>query len=68
MTDQDSCCASQFVASIGVSNVVSAFQAPIMIAGGITDVESISYAGAGFQAGIVAGGIILGGLVDRTLL
>jgi len=39
-----------------------------MIAGGITDVESISYAGAGFQAGIVAGGIILGGLVDRTLL
>jgi FLVCR family feline leukemia virus subgroup C receptor-related protein len=37
-----------------------------MIRGGVTGQFQIDLAGAGFELAIVAGGIILGGLVDRT--
>ena len=55
-----------FVASIGVSNVISAFVPEIMGAAGLDDQRTIDLAGAGFQAAIVLGGIVLGGYVDRT--
>ena len=55
-----------FVTSIGVSNVVSAFFDETLIQEGITDVAEIDLSGAGFQAAIVLGGILIGGYVDRT--
>ena len=55
-----------FVASIGVSNVVSAFVEDELRASGFVSQETIDLAGAGFQAAIVFGGIALGGYVDRT--
>lgn len=54
-----------FVASIAVTNVVSAFVDETLVRGGF-DQGSVDLAGAGFQAAIVVGGIILGGYVDRT--
>ena len=55
-----------FVASIGISNVVSAFVADELRASGFVEQGTIDLAGAGFQAAIVLGGIVLGGYVDRT--
>ena len=37
-----------------------------MTRGGVTDRLSVDLAGAGFEAAILIGGIILGGYVDRT--
>ena len=54
-----------FVASIGISNVVSAFVADELRASGFVE-QGVDLAGAGFQAAIVLGGIVLGGYVDRT--
>ena len=55
-----------FVASIGVSNVVSAFIKETLVSSGMDSQTTIDLAGAGFQAAIVLGGIVLGGYVDRT--
>ena len=55
-----------FVASIGISNVVSAFVDESLKGSGFTNQATIDLVGAGFQAAIVAGGIFLGGYVDRT--
>ena len=55
-----------FVVSIGVSNVLSAFIEETLLSSGVTAQETIDFAGAGFQAAIVLGGIVLGGYVDRT--
>lgn len=55
-----------FVASIGISNVVSAFVGDELRASGFVEQGTIDLAGAGFQAAIVGGGIVLGGYVDRT--
>lgn len=55
-----------FVASIGVSNVVSAFIEETLREAGFVSQGTIDVVGAGFQAAIVIGGIVLGGLVDRT--
>jgi MFS family permease len=45
---------------------LQAFIGEIMIRGGVTGQFEIDLAGAGFELAIVAGGILLGGLVDRT--
>eukprot|EP00238_Polyblepharides_amylifera_P007487 CAMPEP_0196591080 /NCGR_PEP_ID=MMETSP1081-20130531/68457_1 /TAXON_ID=36882 /ORGANISM="Pyramimonas amylifera, Strain CCMP720" /LENGTH=452 /DNA_ID=CAMNT_0041914341 /DNA_START=278 /DNA_END=1636 /DNA_ORIENTATION=+ len=55
-----------FVASIGVTNVVSAFTKETLNRGGLVDDRLIDFAGAGFQMAIVLGGIFVGGYVDRT--
>jgi FLVCR family feline leukemia virus subgroup C receptor-related protein len=55
-----------FVASIGVSNVVSNFVEDELQNAGFLDQNVIDVAGAGFQAAIVIGGIVLGGYVDRS--
>ncbi|KAL1530258.1 hypothetical protein AB1Y20_001173 [Prymnesium parvum] len=55
-----------FVGSIAVSNVVSAFVKDILVNSGMTSQSTIILAGAGFQAAIVIGGIVLGGYVDQT--
>jgi MFS family permease len=55
-----------FICSISITNVVGAFIDEVMERGGITDQFGIDLAGAGFELAIVAGGIILGGYVDRT--
>lgn len=57
---------ASFVASIGCTNVVSAFTAPALARAGLMDGMQIDLAGAGFQLAIVLGGIGLGGLVDRN--
>lgn len=55
-----------FICSISVTNVVGAFIDEVMKRGGVTGQFEIDLAGAGFEFAIVIGGIILGGLVDRT--
>ena len=45
---------------------MGAFVDEVMTRGGVTDRLSIDLAGAGFEAAILIGGIILGGYVDRT--
>merc|ERR1712070_1245339 len=55
-----------FVASIGVSNVVSAFTEDTLNRAGFFDQTGIDLAGAGFQLAIVLGGIVVGGYVDRS--
>ncbi|KAL3915531.1 MAG: hypothetical protein SGILL_005607, partial [Bacillariaceae sp.] len=55
-----------FICSISITNVVGAFIDEVMIRGGVTGQFQIDLAGAGFELAIVAGGIILGGYVDRT--
>ena len=45
---------------------IQAFIDELMTRGGLTGQFQIDLAGAGFELAIVAGGIILGGLVDRT--
>jgi len=55
-----------FVGSIAISNVVSAFVEETLTNAGFASQATIDYAGAGFQAAIVLGGIVLGGYVDRT--
>jgi MFS family permease len=45
---------------------LQAFIEQIMNRGGVTGQFQIDLAGAGFELAIVAGGIILGGIVDRT--
>ena len=55
-----------FICSISITNVVGAFIDEVMERGGVTDQFGIDLAGAGFELAIVAGGIILGGYVDRT--
>jgi hypothetical protein len=55
-----------FVCSITITNIVGAFIGQVMSRGGITDQLSVDLAGAGFEAAILIGGIILGGYVDRT--
>ena len=49
-----------------VSNVVSAFIEKTLVSSGMNSQTTIDLAGAGFQAAIVLGGIVLGGYVDRT--
>lgn len=51
---------------ISITNIVGAFVAEVMTRGGVTDRLSVDLAGAGFEAAILAGGIVLGGYVDRT--
>ncbi len=55
-----------FVASIGCTNVISAFTAPELARAGFTPGFDVDLAGAGFQFAIVAGGIALGKYVDNT--
>jgi len=55
-----------FVASIGTTNVVSAFTAPELARAGFAPGFGVDLAGAGFQFAIVAGGIVLGRFVDQT--
>ena len=55
-----------FVASISISNVVSAFLDDILRGAGFADQTSIDVTGAAFQFAIVLGGIALGGYVDRS--
>ena len=56
-----------FVASIGVTNVVSAFTEESLNRSGIMDPRTVDLAGAGFQFAIVLGGIVLGGCAPQTL-
>ena len=51
---------------ISITNIVGAFVDEVMTRGGVTDRLSVDLAGAGFEAAILIGGIILGGYVDRT--
>jgi len=55
-----------FVASIGVTNVVSAFTSETMHRAGFTRELVVDEIGAGFQVAIMVGGILLGGYVDKT--
>ncbi|EKX47104.1 hypothetical protein GUITHDRAFT_159575 [Guillardia theta CCMP2712] len=55
-----------FVASIGVTNVVSAFTSETMHRAGFVREAIIDEIGAGFQVAIMLGGILLGRYVDRT--
>jgi len=57
-----------FVASIGVTNVFSAFTEDGLTRAGILSSDTVVGVGAGFQLAIVFGGIALGGYVDRTKL
>ena len=57
---------SAFIMSIAVTNIVGAFIGEVMIRGGVTDQFGIDLAGAGFEVGILVGGIIIGGYVDKT--
>ena len=45
---------------------MGAFVDEVMTRGGVSDQLSVDLAGAGFEAAILIGGIILGGYVDRT--
>jgi len=55
-----------FICSISITNVVGAFIGDVMERGGVTGQFQIDLAGAGFELAIVAGGIILGGFVDKS--
>lgn len=55
-----------FIMSISITNIVGAFIDEVMERGGVTDQFGIDLAGAGFEFGILLGGIIIGGYVDRT--
>jgi len=57
---------SAFIMFISVTNIVGAFIDEVMKRGGVTDQFGIDLAGAGFEFGIVLGGIIIGGFVDKT--
>lgn len=57
---------SAFIMSISITNIVGAFIDDVMERGGVTDQFGIDLAGAGFEFGILIGGIILGGFVDKT--
>jgi len=57
---------SAFVCSIMVTNVIGGFAEGRLVAAGITDQRSINFSGAGFELGIVLGGIVLGGIVDQN--
>eukprot|EP00536_Pseudo-nitzschia_multiseries_P008142 jgi/Psemu1/325084/estExt_fgenesh1_pg.C_2020002 len=55
-----------FICSISITNVVGTFIDDVMERGGVMGQFQIDLAGAGFELAIVAGGIILGGYVDKT--
>mmetsp|Transcript_12118 Transcript_12118/g.20110 ORF Transcript_12118/g.20110 Transcript_12118/m.20110 type:complete len:303 (-) Transcript_12118:72-980(-) len=55
-----------FVCSISITNIVGAFIDDVMERGGITEQFQIDLAGAGFEFAILAGGIVIGGYVDKT--
>jgi len=55
-----------FIMSITITNIVGAFIDEVMCRGGIKEQLSIDFAGAGFELGILVGGILIGGYVDRT--
>eukprot|EP00559_Dactyliosolen_fragilissimus_P008450 CAMPEP_0184865682 /NCGR_PEP_ID=MMETSP0580-20130426/18793_1 /TAXON_ID=1118495 /ORGANISM="Dactyliosolen fragilissimus" /LENGTH=618 /DNA_ID=CAMNT_0027364975 /DNA_START=160 /DNA_END=2016 /DNA_ORIENTATION=+ len=55
-----------FIMSISITNIVGTFIDEVMERGGITDQFSIDLAGAGFEFGILLGGIVIGGYVDKT--
>ena len=55
-----------FVGSIGVTNAVSAFTSDFMHRAGFLRETVIDELGASFQVAVMAGGILLGGYVDRT--
>lgn len=57
---------SAFIMSISVTNIVGTFIDDVMERGGVTDQFGIDLAGAGFEFGILFGGIIIGGYVDKT--
>jgi len=57
---------SAFIMSIAITNIVGAFIDEVMKRGGITDQLGIDMAGAGFEVGILVGGVIIGGFVDKT--
>lgn len=57
---------SAFIMSISITNIVGAFIDEVMKRGGVTDQFGIDLAGAGFEFGILFGGIIIGGYVDKT--
>lgn len=57
---------SAFIMSISITNIVGAFIDEVMKRGGVTDQFGIDLAGAGFEFGILIGGIIIGGYVDKT--
>jgi len=55
-----------FIMSIAITNIVGTFIDEVMCRGGIDEQLSVDLAGAGFEIGILVGGIIIGGYVDRT--
>jgi len=55
-----------FVCSISITNVVGAFIGEVMERGGITEQFQVDMAGAAFELAILAGGVVIGGYVDRT--
>jgi len=55
-----------FIMSIAITNIVGTFIDEVMERGGVTEQLSIDLAGAGFEFGILFGGIIIGGYVDKT--
>ena len=55
-----------FVASIGVTNIISTFTDSSLRRAGFLDPTGIELSGAAFQLAIVLGGIFVGGYVDRT--
>jgi len=55
-----------FICSITVTNIVGAFIDQLLERGGVVDQFSIDCAGACFELSIMAGGILIGGYVDRT--
>lgn len=57
---------SAFIMSISITNIVGTFIDEVMKRGGVTDQFGIDLAGAGFEFGILFGGIIIGGYVDKT--
>jgi len=55
-----------FVASIGVTNIISTFTDSSLRRAGFLDTLNIDLSGAAFQVAIVLGGVFVGGYVDRT--
>eukprot|EP00667_Euglena_gracilis_P006099 EG_transcript_6150 len=55
-----------FVASVGVTNVISTFTDPLLRRAGFLDSFDIGLSGAAFQLAMVLGGVVVSSYVDRT--
>jgi len=55
-----------FICSISITNVVGTFIEEVLERGGVHGQGLIDLSGAGFEIAILAGGILIGGFVDRT--